>query len=471
MTIRVAGRRFRCPNPSCARRTFSECLTEAAHRFARKTRRLHDLHRHLGLALGGEAGARLAARLAITTSPDTLLRLAAARPSSRPTPTPRVLGIDDWAWRRGCRYGTVLVDLERNEVIDLLRDRQAETVAAWLRDHPGVEVVARDRASAYADGIRQGAPAAVQVADRWHLLRNLGVAVQALTDRFSSAAGRAADAVRADLLARTSVVQSCPAEPSITAAQRSSDVSRARRQGRFEAAARMRAAGLTISRIAAELGAERKTIRRWLQLGQAPLWKHPARWSILRPFIAYLERRWGEGCRNGSQLWRELRELGFHGRPSTVRHWAGKRRRASMSDSVVADQPPVWPVPKGFRLARLLTSDISRLSSEVSLFIARLTGDEPELGIALDWAKRLNALLRRKTVEKLDNVLNAAAGTMLGRFAAGLRRDFDAINAALELPWTTSPVEGQISRIKMLKRTMYGRAGFELLRARVLHAA
>ena len=141
-----------------------------------------------------------------------------------------------------------------------------------------------------------------------------------------------------------------------------------------------------------------------------------------------------------------------------------------MSDSVVADQPPVWPVPKGFRLARLLTSDISRLSSEEGLFIARLIGDEPELGIALDWAKRLNALLRRKTVEKLDNVLNAAAGTMLGRFAAGLRRDFDAINAALELPWTTSPVEGQISRIKMLKRTMYGRAGFELLRARVLHA-
>ena len=233
----------------------------------------------------------------------------------------------------------------------------------------------------------------------------------------------------------------------------------------------MRAAGLTISRIAAELGAERKTIRRWLQLGQAPLWKHPARWSILRPFIEYLERRWGEGCRNGSQLWREVRELGFHGRPSTVRHWAGKRRRASMSDSVVADQPPVWPVPKGFRLARLLTSDISRLSLEEGLFIARLIGDEPELGIALDWAKRLNALLRRKTVEKLDDVLNAAAGTMLGRFAAGLRRDFDAINAALELPWTTSPVEGQISRIKMLKRTMYGRAGFELLRARVLHAA
>lgn len=136
-----------------------------------------------------------------------------------------------------------------------------------------------------------------------------------------------------------------------------------------------------------------------------------------------------------------------------------------------AEQPPIWPVPKGFRLARLLMTEMSCLSAEESSFMTRLVGDEPGLGIALDWARRLNALLRRKAVQKLDDVLNAAAGTMFDRFAAGLRRDFDAINAALELPWTTSPVEGQISRIKMLKRTMYGRAGFELLRARVLHAA
>ncbi len=211
-------------------------------------------------------------------------------------------------------------------------------------------------------------------------------------------------------------------------------------------------------------------MRRWLRLGQAPLWKRPARQSMLRPFIGYLQRRWSEGCRNGAQLWRELRELGFKGRPSVVRHWAGKRRRVSKVTGSV-DQSPVWPVPKGFRLARLLMTDMSILSAEESLFVTQLLGDEPGLCIALEWAKRLNALLRRKAVEKLDDVLTAAAGTMLGRFAAGLRRDFDAINAALDLPWTTSPVEGQISRIKMLKRTMYGRAGFELLRGRVLHAA
>jgi transposase len=191
---------------------------------------------------------------------------------------------------------------------------------------------------------------------------------------------------------------------------------------------------------------------------------------MLRPFTDHLERRWREGCRNGTQLWRELRELGFKGRPSTVRHWSGKRRQdAKITGSV--DQPPAWPTPKGFRLARLLMTDLSTLNTEEKLFVSRLLGDEAGLGNAMDWAKRLNAMLRHTAVEALDHVLIAGASTMLSRFAAGLRRDFEAINAALELPWTTSPVEGQISRIKMLKRTMYGRAGFELLRGRVLQPA
>lgn len=335
-------------------------------------------------------------------------------------------------------------------------------------------MVARDRAGAYADGVRQGAPKAVQVADRWHLLRNLGMAVQAVADRHSSAVRRAARYVTDELAAAAAAMPQPPPPPrEPTAAKRASRASFDRRQALYEEAARLHAAGASISRIAALLGAERKTVRRWLRLGHAPLWQKPQRGGMLDAHVAFLDRRWTEGCRNAARLWRELVGLGFTGRPGTVRIWATRRRRGEpgIPANAAGVRAATYRPPSGARIARLLMADADVPPELEQGFVAHLLREAPGLADAIVVAKRLNKLWRRESEESLDQVLDAAVGTYLAEFASSLRRDGGAIQAALELPWTTSPAEGQINRIKMIKRTMYGRAGFHLLRARVLHAA
>jgi transposase len=471
VTIHVSARRFRCLNAACARKTFAERLDDALVS-ARRTKRLGDLQRHLGLALGGEAGTRLADRVAVPISADTLLRMAASNVSGEsPAATPRVLAVDDWAWRRGHRYGTILVDLERNQVVDLLPNRQAETLATWLREHPGVEIIARDRAGAYADGIRQGAPDAVQVADRWHLLRNLGDAVRTVVDCQHVEVRRVAKQVAEEAAVPAASLPLAPpdtAKP--TAAEQRSRTAYARRQARFEEAARLKTAGASLKRIAALIGVERKTVRRWLRAGGAPFWRKPQRAGGLVPYHDHLDRRWTEGCRNAAQLWRELVTLGFVGRPGTVRQWAGRRRKhepkaaSALGINVVIGEPP-----SARQVARQLMTDDALTPSEQN-FVSRVLLQVPALAECVAAAKRLNAVLRKKSKEALAKVLDDAGSTALGSFVSSLRRDLSAVQAALDLPWTTSPAEGQINRLKMLKRTMYGRAGFALLRARVLHA-
>ena len=175
-------RRFFCANPACERKTFAERLPGVLKPFARHTNRLRDKLCGLGQALGGEAGARRAADLAMPVSPDTLLRLI--RQSDLPSSTtPTVLGVDDFAWKKGQTYGTILVDLEQQQVVDLLPDRAAGSLAAWLLEHPGVRIISRDRGGIYAEGARRGAPDAEQVADRFHLLQNLRAALEPLLNR------------------------------------------------------------------------------------------------------------------------------------------------------------------------------------------------------------------------------------------------------------------------------------------------
>jgi transposase len=475
-TVTVQARRFHCRTATCPRHTFAEPLVGIAARSARRTTRLAGIQRDIGAATGGEAGARLAARLGMPLSPDTVLRLLTAQPA--PTrPTPKVLGVDEWAFRRRHRYGTVLVDLERHTIVDLLPDRHPSTFAAWLRAHPGVAIIARDRAGADAEGARAGAPAAVQVADRWHLLRNLGEALRAVVDQHHAAARRISREVVNELAGRPPILaEARPASPP-TALERRRAAAFARRQALHDEAVAMRDGGMPIAEVAALLGKDPRTIRAWLRAGHAPRRDRRPGGSILEPYRDHLEQRWAAGCHNAAQLWRELVARGFKGHRNVVRVWARRRRKADPGGAPAAGRPARtgWKPPSTYRLTRLLTTDQDEdgLAEGDRLLCTRLLAEAPSLVAAVAVARRLAKLLRRASGEQkpLLEVLAAAKATPLARLAANLERDQAAVQAALELPWTTSPVEGQVNRLKTIKRSMYGRAGFQLLRQRVLQAA
>lgn len=457
-------RRFRCCASACPRHIFAERLPAAALPRVRRTARLADAQRRIALSAGGESGARLACALAMPVSGDTMLRLIRAAPLPE-VATPRVVGIDDWAWRRGQRYGTLIVDLERNRPLDLLPGRDAPTVEAWLKRHPGIEVVARDRAGAYADGVRCGAPDAVQVADRWHLLRNLGGALARALDRHHRDLRAAAAAVW-----DTDTAQTAPVASLVPAIEPHGPDRHAARRARCNEALALHGQGWPVRRIARALGADRKTVRGWLRSGEFPTWRHRPRGSAVDRHAEHLNRRWGEGCRNAAQLWREIQGQGFRGRLRTVQRWVSSRRGADPAAPSVG-RAPSWPTPSKHRAAWLVVADPERLDATEQRFVEALLARSPDLAGLVSLARRFSAMVRRQQAELLDGWLAAAKGSALAGFADGIKRDLDAVRAALTLPWSTGPVEGQISYLKTIKRTMCGRASFELLRHRVLHAA
>ena len=459
------ARRLHCGNGACSRRIFTERRPDVAAPHARRTARLGDIQGHLGAALGGEPGARLAKRLGMTVSGDTLLRLVRHQAPAASRAAPRVLGVDDWAWRRGHRYGTILVDLERRAVVDLLPDRDADSFAAWLLAHPGVEVIARDRGAVYADGGRRGAPGATHVADRWHLLENCSAAVLNVVKRHMPVVRRAAKS--ASEPAETSS-QRPPKPPSMTSAQRRQWAGWRRRAKVYESVMSQHRAGASIKQISRDLALGRNTVRRWLR-GEQP---DPCRPRVhsLDPWRALLERRWAEGCRNGAQLWREARDAGFAGGLRVVTEWANRQR---LADPVAAAMRghAAPPPPAVRRVARILTIDFPSLKEAERTYIERLMALSPALDAVRGLARRFAAMVRARDADAFDPWLVEAANSELNSFAQGLKQDEAAVRAALTVSWSSGAVEGNVTRLKLIKRQGYGRAKLDLLRARVLHAA
>jgi transposase len=461
--IRLAVRRFFCDAPHCPAVTFAEQVEGLTSRYARRTPLLAAILGAVAVALAGRAGARLARVLCAAASRSSLLRLVMAIPDPAP-PAPRVLGVDDFAIKRGHNYGTVLIDCQTGAPLELLKGREAQPLADWLAAHPGVEVICRDRSGAYADGARTGAPEAIQVADRFHLWQNL-----------VKAAERCIAAHRACLREPEpepaagpdpgQPAQVSPPEPELAG----KFAERARRHHAI--VHELLAEGHGIHTIGRHLGWGRHTVQRY---ARAATWQElvDGRWqapraSKLDPFKPHLHQRADEGCGNAAQLFREINALGYTGSYSIVRNYLDQHRPAAA---------PLRPSPPTVReVTGWLTRHPDSLTEDEQPQLKALLARCPELQAASDHIRTFATMLTKLTgqdhlAQWISDVRDAELPG-LSSFAKGLEQDLDAVTQGLTSRWNSGPVEGRVNHIKMIKRQMFGRASLPLLRKRVLLTA
>lgn len=449
LVIELTVRRFFCRDATCPKKTFAEQIPGLTYRYGRDTLGLRRVHEAVGLALGGRAGSRLTERLAVPLSRDALIRRIRALPDP-PVGEVSVLGVDDFALLRGHVYGTVLVDVLGRRPVDVLPERSAEALRAWLDAHPGVEVICRDRASCYAEGAALGAPTATQVADRWHLWHNLCQAVEKAVARLRPG--------------WIPVVE--PAESAGQEAPRLPDTPGAARARALHAQIHgLKDRGVGPYLIARELRIDPKTVHRYLSfatdedlLGQG----RRQRATGLDAHADYLARRYAEGARGGV-LHKELESRGVKVSERTVRRFTARFH---------TEQPARPAIPKVRDVITLVTTHPDKRTAEDTVLLKELCARCPDLELLCAQVRRFAAiLLTRPGAERLAEWIAQAQAAELketAAFAAGLLADWDAVAAAATLKWSSGSTEGQVNRIKMLKRQMFGRAKPDLLRKRVL---
>lgn len=427
--------------------------------------------------LGGRAGTRLAMQMDQPASRSTLLRLVRQLPEQA-RPTPIHLGVDDFAFRKGQTYGTILVDLDDGFPIDLLPDRSAATLAQWLRHHPGVELISRDRAGAYAEGAMQGAPEAVQVADRWHLLKNLS---EALTRVFAEHPVALEPDVGCTTPDDGRTVPPMQAAPRSTKAAQLRQQRQDRRQARYAQVHALLHAGVSLRAIAQKLHLSRGTVRSYARATTPPTVRaRGSRPSVLDPYKPYLLERWNGGCHRGTQLLREIQTQGYTGGRSMVLDFiAAIRRQQGVPVMKRTGLPPQAARDPGFRppapreLTWLVLQRPERRDEVGQRHLMRIRQADPTLDRAVTLAQTFTTMVRHRQADGLDSWLEATEASnfaALRSFAGGIRRDYAAVKAALSMRYSNGVVEGNVNRLKYLKRQMYGRGNFDLLRKRVLYA-
>jgi transposase len=477
----VHVRRFFCTKSTCAQKIFTEQLPEICRPHAQRTIQLQKALCQLGLASGGQAGAEIGSEQGLSGSRDTILRLVRRHQLPDP-PKSHIVGIDDWAWKRRQRYGTLICDLESRQPIDLLADRSVKTVSAWFQAHPHVEIVSRDGSSEYASAITKGAPHARQVSDRWHLVKNLAACVSVQLAHSLAQMRRAQQAAAANAPQEEQPSYQLHSHPRTQTEQRTQQARQAERLARYEQIIALRQQGMKHTDIAAQVGMAERTVRGWLSRGDIPYTgPRKPRARLIDPYKPYLLSRWQQGCRTGSQLERELRAQGYNGSQRAMYRYLATLEPAVNSaakdgSSSAMKQPAIPPNP-------LLTLSVQQatwlffrkadeLKQEERERLQQLRQASPEIETAYQLVEKFLRMVRERTGEQLAAWLAEVQASRLqafDSFVTGVQQDQDAVQAGLTLIWSNGPLEGNVNRLKLIKRSMYGRANFDLLKLRVLH--
>ncbi len=477
----LSVRKFFCDVPTCPRKIFTERLIPFVAPRARVTQRLFQMVQVIGLATGGRLGVRVTDRFGIQTSRHTILRRIMALPTM-PVGKVSQIGIDDFSFRRGRKFGTILVDLQTHKVLDVLPDRTADTSADWMAAHPEIELVSRDRGGDYAAAARKAVPGATQTADRFHLLKNLGEALEGVLARHLAAQRK-----RQTEKARVTPPPTSPASPPPHLLPKSVVLSQAKREERlaqYQQVVALREQGFSQTAIASQVGIGHATVSRWLSNSTFPEQKSRPRSASVDPYLKDLVERWEEGLHTVAELHRELVADGYsHQYNSVYRRLLrsfpeGRKKRYTRSlpegqkKQEAPDQlsrPPVLARQAMFLFLRRS----EELSAEEQETLTLLRSLHSEVDQAYELVQQFAQMLRTRTGEQLDEWLCRVKESRireLQSFVTGVLRDKEAVKAGLTLSASNGMVEGKVNKLKLIKRMGYGRAAFPLLRQRVLHA-
>lgn len=461
-------RRFRCANPACPQTTFAEQFPDWLPAYARRTVRLTDVMRQVGFEVSAESSRRVLKALRITTSGDTVLRIVKRTLVAVPTQL-KVVGLDDWAIRKGQRYGSIIIDQETHRVVELVKGRLSDDIQPWFKAHPEIEIVTRDRSTDYRHGLETAAPQALQIVDRFHLLMNLRkLAQRVVTSAYNHLK---------KLPVSPGLRPKCPPFARSPSEQKRQEATRQKRLELYQEVQRLKREGISAANVALHLNRNYYTIRALYRADTFPE-RMPGRTphSILSPYVDYLDQRVVAGCSNAAHLFAEIQAQGYPGSLNVVRRWLrAKRLLAGEDPATVRTGLPITNsstlLPSNYKLSWLLVLSPDKLDDEDRPILDHIL-QEASVRQFYTLAQDFRLLLKARSVSAFDAWLDTADQSPLNTvrtFAHALRAEYPFIRAALEYEYSNGQTEGQVNRLKFIKRQMYGRASFELLRQKVLY--